>query len=101
MLRAVAGPLSHCPDGCTWEYREEKAKMGRRLRWGVLSTANIGLVKVIPGIQRSSNGVVVALASRNVERGRIAAAKLGIDRVYGSYEALLNDPDVDAIYNPL
>ncbi|MGH2411926.1 MAG: Gfo/Idh/MocA family protein [Chloroflexota bacterium] len=75
--------------------------MGRRLRWGVLGAANIALVKVIPGIQGSSNGVVVALASRNEERGRAAAARLGIDRIHGSYEALLHDPEVDAIYNPL
>lgn len=75
--------------------------MARQLRWGVLSTANIGLAKVIPAIQRSANGKVVALASRDVDKGRAAASKLGIDRVYGDYEALLDDPEVDAVYNPL
>ncbi len=75
--------------------------MAGHLRWGILGTANIALVKVIPAIQRSSNGTVVALASRDEDRGRTAATKLGIDRAYGSYDALLDDPEVDAIYNPL
>lgn len=75
--------------------------MARQLRWGVLSAANIGLAKVIPGIQGSSNSKVVALASRDEAKGRAAAAKLGIDRVHGSYEALLDDLEVDAVYNPL
>ena len=75
--------------------------MAERLRWGVLGAANIALKKVIPAIQASSNGRVVALASRDAEKGRAAAAPLNIDRVHGSYEALLADSEVDAIYNPL
>jgi predicted dehydrogenase len=75
--------------------------MEQRIRWGVLSTAAIATVKVIPGIQRSRRGQVVAIASRDAERARRAAAELGIERSYGSYEALLADPDIDAIYNPL
>jgi len=75
--------------------------MAGHLRWGILGTANIALAKVIPAIQRSSNGTVVALASRDEDRGRTAATKLGIDRAYSSYDALLDDPEVDAIYNPL
>lgn len=75
--------------------------MADRLRWGVLGAANIGLKRVIPAIQASSNGRVVALASRDIAKGRAAAAPLGIERVYGSYEELLADSGVDAIYNPL
>lgn len=71
------------------------------LRWGVLSTARIGLEKVIPGIQRSKRGRVTAIASRDLERARAAADELGIEKAYGSYEDLLADPDIDAIYNPL
>ena len=77
------------------------------LRWGVLSTANIGQKAVIPAILKSNNGRLVAIASRNVERGRAFAAPIeqaqGGEpiRVYGSYEALLADPQIDAIYNPL
>lgn len=71
-----------------------------QLRWGVLGAANIALKRVIPAIQASSNGRVVALASRDVEKAR-AAAPLGIERVHAGYEALLADPDIDAIYNPL
>lgn len=71
------------------------------LRWGVLSTAKIGLEKVIPGIQRSKRGRVTAIASRDLDRARAAADELGIEKAYGSYEDLLADPDVDAIYNPL
>ena len=71
------------------------------LRWGVLSTANIGRAKVIPGIQRADRCRVVALASRDEARGRAVADELGIPRVHGTYEALLADPDVDAVYIPL
>ena len=75
--------------------------MTRMIRWGVLSTAAIGTVKVIPGIQRSRLGRVEAIASRDAGRAKKAAAELGIAKAYGSYETLLADPDIDAIYNPL
>lgn len=71
------------------------------LRWGVLGAANIAVRTVIPAIQRSRHGRVVALASRDLAKARAAADGLGIPRAHGSYEALLADPDVDAIYNPL
>ncbi len=71
------------------------------LRWGVLSTAKIGVEKVIPGIQRSRRGSVTAIASRDLARAQAAAADLGIPKAYGSYEDLLADPEIDAIYNPL
>jgi predicted dehydrogenase len=72
-----------------------------KVRWGVLSTARIATEKVIPGIRRSERGEVVAIGSRGDDRARAAAARLGIQRSHGSYEALLADPDVDAIYVPL
>jgi predicted dehydrogenase len=71
------------------------------LRWGILGTANIAVHKVIPAMQRSEHCTVVAIASRDARRAQAAADSLGIDQAYGSYEALLADPDVDAIYNPL
>jgi predicted dehydrogenase len=71
------------------------------LRFGVLSTAKIGLEKVIPGIRGSDAVEVVAIASRDAQRARRAADELGLARAHGSYEALLDDPDVDAVYNPL
>ncbi|MEP6493283.1 MAG: Gfo/Idh/MocA family oxidoreductase [bacterium] len=71
------------------------------IRWGILSTANIGLRTVIPAIQRSMSGRVVAIASRDAGKARAAAKALGIERAYGSYEELVADPEVDAIYNPL
>lgn len=75
--------------------------MMRRLSWGVLSTAAIGRLKVIPAIQRAAHCEVVALASRDEARGAGVAAELGIPTVHGSYEALLADPQVDAVYIPL
>ena len=72
-----------------------------KVRWGILSTARIGVAKVIPAMQRGAFTEVVAIASRSEEKARQAAHSLGIGRSYGSYEALLADPDVDAIYNPL
>jgi predicted dehydrogenase len=73
----------------------------RKLRWGILSTAKIARLKVIPAIQRSVHSEVVALASRSLERGRNVARDLGIPKAYGSYAELLADPEVDVIYNPL
>jgi predicted dehydrogenase len=75
--------------------------MSKKLRWGVLSTANIGLKKVIPAMQLGALSTVAAIASRNLASAQQAAAKLNIPKAYGSYEELLADPEIDAIYNPL
>jgi predicted dehydrogenase len=75
--------------------------MSTKLRWGVLSTANIGLRKVIPGMQRGQSTTVDAIASRDLAKAQEAATALGIPKAYGSYEALLADPDIDAVYIPL
>ncbi|MDE3202221.1 MAG: Gfo/Idh/MocA family oxidoreductase [Acidobacteriota bacterium] len=75
--------------------------MKTKVRWGVLSTANIGLKKVIPGMMRGECTAVTAIASRSLESARKAAGQLGIAKAYGSYEELLADPEIDAIYNPL
>ncbi len=71
------------------------------VRWGVLSTANIGTQLVIPAIQSASRCEVVAIASRSEETAGRVAGELGIERAYGSYGQLLNDPDIDAVYIPL
>ncbi len=71
------------------------------LRWGVLSTANIGRAAVNPAIQASRNGSLVAVASRADAPARDFADKWGIPRHYGSYQELLDDPEIDAVYNPL
>ena len=75
--------------------------MSTRLRFGVLSTANIGLKKVIPALQQGELTTVTAIASRDLAKAREAAKALGIPTAYGSYEELLADPNIDAIYNPL
>lgn len=72
-----------------------------KVRWGVLSTAAIGVNKVIPAMQRAEHCEIVAIASRDKSRAESAAGKLGIARAYGSYEELLTDPLVEAVYNPL
>ncbi len=77
------------------------AVMSAKIRFGVLSAANIGVKKVIPAMQRGECTTVTAIASRDLARARDAAAKLGIATAYGSYEELLADPAIDAIYNPL
>ena len=71
------------------------------VRWGVLGAAGIALRKVIPAMQRSASTLVLAIASRDAGKARAAAQALGIERSYGSYEELLADHDVEAIYNPL
>ena len=73
----------------------------RALRWGVLGVAKIATQKVIPAIQQAANCEVVAIASREMPRAQDAAKDLGIRRAHGSYEALLDDPEVDAVYIPL
>ena len=75
--------------------------MPETVRWGILSPAKIGTQKVIPAIQRAERCEVVAIASRDEVRAGESADVLGIPRAHGSYEALLADPDVDAVYIPL
>src|SRR5215218_1385554 len=75
--------------------------MAQQVRWGVLGAADIAIRKVIPAMQRAESCKVVAIASRSLDKARAAADQLGIAKAYGSYEELLADPDVDAIYNPL
>ena len=71
------------------------------VRWGVLSTAQIATEKVIPGLRRARRADLVAIASRSEASARAAADRLGIATAHGSYEALLADPTVDAVYIPL
>ena len=73
----------------------------KKVRWGVLGVAGIAVRKVIPAMQQAQLCEVVAIASRDAARAERAAASLGLPRAHGSYEALLDDPDIDAIYNPL
>ncbi|HWA17765.1 MAG TPA: Gfo/Idh/MocA family oxidoreductase [Devosia sp.] len=75
----------------------------RKVKWGIVSTANIGMAKVIPGIMKSPHSEVVALASRDLKRAQQALSELGLGkaRAYGRYEDLFTDAGVDAIYNPL
>ena len=72
-----------------------------KLRWGILSTAKIGVDKVIPAMQRAANCEIVAIASRDAARAQSVAKRLAIPAAYGSYEQLLADVNVQAIYNPL
>lgn len=71
------------------------------VRWGILSTAKIGRTKVVPGLMKSPLCHVMAVASRDEGSSRRMAEELGIAKAYGSYEALLADPAIEAIYNPL
>jgi len=75
----------------------------KRVRWGIVSTADIGVKKVIPGILKSPHSEIVAMGSRDEGKARAALDGLGLGnaKAYGSYEALFADPNVDAIYNPL
>ena len=75
--------------------------MSKKVRWGVLGAANIAVKKVIPAMQRGEWSEVWAVASRDSEKARRAAEQLGIPKVYGSYEELLADAEVEAVYNPL
>ncbi len=75
--------------------------MAKKIRWGVLGVAKIATVKVIPAMQRGTLCEIAGIASRDLTRAQEAAKSLGVPKAYGSYEDLLADPDIDAIYNPL
>ncbi len=75
--------------------------MTQMIKWGVLGCAGIAAKAVIPAIQSSRLGRVAAIASRDAEKASAMATRFGIEKSYGSYEDLLSDPDIDAIYNPL
>ena len=72
-----------------------------KVKWGVISTANIGVAKVLPGMLKSNEIEIVAISSRNLKSAQSWAAKLGIKKAYGSYEEMLADPEIECVYNPL
>src|SRR5258708_18918472 len=75
--------------------------MPDKVRWGVLSTSHFALTKAVPSMQRGEWSEVRAIASRDQGKAEEAARALGIPKAYGSYEELLRDPEIEAIYNPL
>jgi predicted dehydrogenase len=75
--------------------------MNNKVRWGILSTANIAVKKVIPAMQAGDLCEITAIASRNLENAKQVAKDLNIPKSYGSYEELLADAEIDVIYNPL
>lgn len=75
--------------------------MTKKVQWGVLGAANIAIQKVIPAMQRGEWSQVAGIASRDLEKARRIAQELEIPKAYGSYEELLADPDIEAVYNPL
>jgi predicted dehydrogenase len=81
--------------------RRVTATTSDKVRWGVLGVAKIATAHVIPAMQQGEWSTIAAIASRDAAKAQAAAAALGIPKAYGSYEALLADPDIEAIYNPL
>jgi predicted dehydrogenase len=75
--------------------------MNKKVSWGVLGVANIAVKKVLPAMQRGEWCDVSAIASRDLKRAQEAAKQLGIAKAFGSYEELLADPEIEAVYNPL
>ena len=73
----------------------------RKVKWGVLGVAKIAIEKVIPAMQQGEASHIAAIASRDLGKARAAAGKLGIERAFGSYEELLADGEIEAVYNPL
>ena len=73
----------------------------RKVKWGVLGVASIATRKVIPGMQNGALCEIAAIASRDLKKAEAAAKELGIAKAYGSYEELLADKEIEAVYNPL
>ena len=78
-----------------WVVKQDKVK------WGVLGVASIATRKVIPGMQKGEWSEIAAIASRDLKKAKDTAKKLGIPKAYGSYEELLADAEIEAVYNPL
>ena len=72
-----------------------------KVKWGIISTALIGTEQVIPAMQQGEYCEITAISSRDLETAKSEAARLGIPRAYGSYQELLDDPEIEAVYNPL
>ena len=75
--------------------------MKTKIRWGILSTAKIGVVKVIPAMQQGKHCDIAAISSRDLNESKRVASTLGIPKAYGSYEELLSDSEIDSVYIPL
>jgi predicted dehydrogenase len=73
----------------------------RKITWGIMSTASIGVEKVIPAMQMGDYSKVQAIASRDMEKAKRIAMNLNIQKSYGSYQELLNDKEIEAVYIPL
>ena len=76
-------------------------KKNKKISWGVLSTARIGVQKVIPAMQKGKYSEITAISSRKIKTAQKAARELGIPKAYGSYEEVLRDKEIDAVYIPL
>src|SRR5258708_25267580 len=72
-----------------------------KVRWGVLGVARVAMARVLPAMKRCQAAKVLAIASRDLAKARKAAALGGVEKAYGSYEELLADPEIDAVYIPL
>src|SRR5258707_13641393 len=73
----------------------------KKVKWGILGAASIALRKVIPGMQKGACSEITAIAWSDKSKAEEAARKLGMPRAYGSYEELVDDREIEAIYNPL
>src|SRR5216684_3712610 len=85
----------------TFLFFGEFSAMSKKMQWGVLGVASIAVRKVIPGMQKCDRCEIAAIASRDLTKAQAAARNLAIPKAYGSYEDLLADPEIEAIYNPL
>jgi predicted dehydrogenase len=97
MEYGAAGFCGPIETAVSWRAR----RMNKKVKWGVLGVASIATRKVIPGMQKGQWSEITAIASRDLARAKTAAESLGILRAYGSYEELVADGEIEAIYNPL
>jgi predicted dehydrogenase len=100
-LRNRANRAIAIPDFDRFGSTSYAATVNDRVRWGVLGVANIAVRKVVPAMQRGAWSSVAAIASRDVARAAAAANALGVATAYGSYDELLDDPTIEAVYIPL
>src|SRR5580704_7620769 len=104
MGRSSAAPLQKKREIQRADLRSATTKaemMARKVRWGILSAANIATKRVIPAMKQCELAEIAAIGSRSLEKAVVVAAEFAIPKMYGSYEELLADPEIDVIYNPL
>lgn len=99
-MNLIKRPVKLCQNDVS-RHQTKKQQMNKTVNWGVLGAAAIATSRTMPALNEAPSATLLALASRDREKARSVAQRLGVPRAYTGYEELLQDPDIDAVYIPL